>query len=208
MTLFSFILATATVVLAAPQWPERSSREILSDYPTWALREEQSAFVYFELFVDPKGNVQRCDIVASAGNERLAKQVCTMNRRTKMRPAVDINGEPTFGKRRDEIKLVLPGTELGEEVSNLKANAQYQLAVKSLPPEDGNRKQISLAMQIGRDGLVEACAEKNGDGSAYSEAACTFLQDDRFAIETGKEGTPVSYVNEVSVEFAVEQPSG
>ena len=203
MSLFSIPLAA--MALAAPSLPPATAGKAPSDYPAWAVRTGQSAFVYYEMFVDPDGEILRCDILTSAGSERLAKEICAMRRRIKLVPAVDSDGNPSFGKIREETKLFLPGTPLGEEVAKLKARAEFELAVESLPPENDGRLEVDLAMHIATDGLVTACTGKEGAQAAYAKAACAALESQPFALETTADGAPVSYVREVSVEFVAEQ---
>ena len=203
MTTLSLPWATAVLALAAPQISEDSFRRS-ADYPQWALLAEQSAFAYFELFVAPDGEVLRCDMLAFVGNERLAKSFCRVSTQRKPIPATDSDGKPAYGKLRLEMKMLLPGTKMGDEVEAFTANPEYQLVVKSLPPEDGEKKQIKLAIQVGGDGSVEACANQEGADSIYTRAACAALQNDRFAPETGKDGLPLSYVAEVTVDFVLD----
>ena len=64
------------------------------DYPAEALRRQQQGTTQYQLLVDDKGAVARCDVLVSSGLVTLDSTGCqVIQQKAKFRPAVDLQGK-------------------------------------------------------------------------------------------------------------------
>ena len=75
-----------------------------SDYPTEALRRNESGRVEYEMAVSMTGVPQACTVVASSGSEILDRRTCAIAmERSAFIPAANGAGDPTNGTFRTSI---------------------------------------------------------------------------------------------------------
>lgn len=80
-----------------------------ADYPSSAIRAEESGTTGFRLTVGPDGRVTDCSITSSSGSSALDDATCRiMRRRARFTPATDGNGRPTTDTVTQRIRWVLP----------------------------------------------------------------------------------------------------
>ena len=86
------------VSLRSPPTPRGNPGKWLvpDDYPSDALRNEQSAVVAFRLMIDSEGKVSDCIVANINHDEGFAKFTCgLLSQRARFNAAIDANGNPT-----------------------------------------------------------------------------------------------------------------
>jgi len=74
------------------------ARRIQENYPARALREEIEGTVAVRVTVTPDGRATGCTVISSSGSDILDSAACQgMERYARFEPALDDDGNPTFG---------------------------------------------------------------------------------------------------------------
>jgi hypothetical protein len=108
------LFAAATGLLSAP---EMLPGEI--QYPSMAIRRNQSAAALMDVVIDPQGVPVGCQTLETFGDEKLADEICDMQGALRYKPATNDAGEPSYGIARLLIKLSIVGTKQGDWVNEL-----------------------------------------------------------------------------------------
>ncbi len=79
------------------------------DYPSSAIRAEESGSTGFKLEVGPDGRATSCSVTSSSGSSTLDEATCRLvQRRAKFNPAKDTSGAAVSDTYTGRIKWVLP----------------------------------------------------------------------------------------------------
>lgn len=79
------------------------------DYPSSAIRAEESGTTSFRLEVGADGKVTGCSVTGSSGSSTLDEATCRLvSRRARFRPAIGGDGQPTNDTFSSRIRWVLP----------------------------------------------------------------------------------------------------
>ena len=194
----------ALSLLAAPQISDRIVRDLTSDYPRWALKQNESAGTVVSVIVDPEGRALRCAIVAVVGSDRLAEYVCEQLKRVRFEPATDATGANRHGKIVGLIKMALPDTEIGRQIIALRQKPDVELTVTSLPDKGARFKEVKVLALVNDNGLIEDCNGSDTRTNELNAAACKVLEGQKLPVETAGDGSAVSYVQEMTVSLSVE----
>ncbi|MEO6387578.1 MAG: TonB family protein [Croceibacterium sp.] len=187
----------AASLLSAPE-PDPSLWHGRFDYPTKALRQEQSGAVYLRLWFDPTGREYRCDVLQVFGDAIFAESACKAVRRAKFRPAKSSNGGPSFGATTTLRSYTLAGPE-GDSVRGIKTPTEITL--EDIPGFANDAiPNFGIAAQVMEDGTVAAC--EGSDASTplpLVQAACDRAEQMPRQIGQDAEGNVVSYVSGLRV---------
>lgn len=90
--------------------PARSILSLLSsdDYPSDAVRKQQSGATRVVALIDEKGQIADCSIIETSGIALLDVQTCLVMRRGKFTPAIDADGKPARGIFEQRIRWQMP----------------------------------------------------------------------------------------------------
>ena len=81
-----------------------------SDYPTQALRENNTGTVGVRLMIDDKGVVQDCMANETSGSAVLDAMTCiVLRQRAKFKPARDVDGKPVHSYYDQRVTWQIPG---------------------------------------------------------------------------------------------------
>jgi hypothetical protein len=198
----SALLAVSAGLLAAPMWTETPFMGF-QDYPTQAVRNEWSAAVQMDLLVAPDGEVVKCTPLAGFGDEDFASMFCAIASRKRAEPARDLEGNPTFGVRREFVRLFLQGTGQGKLIADLPPpRADLEFEVQSLPGTTASSVRTNVVVAVDESGKVVAC--EPGPSTAeerYGKAACGQVIGTDLPALTDNASNPTAYVRLMRVEF-------
>ena len=201
-----FVAAPFTLLtLVAPEMTEAGRERFYGSYPGWALRADQSAAVFHEIIVDPNGRVDRCDVIDFVGSERLAKEICRVIKKRNYSPAVGASGAASYGKIVDVSRMMLLGTKMGQEVAQVVASPDFELAVESLPLAENGRKNVQIVVQVGISGGVQDCLPNSPSDEKYAVVACQSVANEKLQSEKNSAGVAVPYVQKLNVAFVADQ---
>ena len=110
------ILAAAAGELSAPEM-----LPVRVEYPSLAMRNGQSAAALIDVVVDPDGLPVICKSLEMFGNKKFAGDICELQGVFRYRPAVSIDGQPTYGIVRVLMKYALLGSRQGNSIKKLSA---------------------------------------------------------------------------------------
>jgi len=105
-----------TAMLALPQMVPNQT-----DYPSSALRKNQSAAAVLEMVVDPEGGLVDCISRATFGDEDLAEDICKLQSDAEMTAARDAEGNASYGVLRVLIRYSIIQTVDGRDIYRLQA---------------------------------------------------------------------------------------
>lgn len=191
--------------LASPEVDRAFSRRVQERYPMWALSESQQTSAAVELAVLPDGSVADCSVLKSVGNAQLAAEACAGTIGFKMKPAVDSNGNPTFGLLRTVITMTL--SPAPKRLRPLVSEPDVELTVDRLP--DGEALDLVIALLVSSDGSIEQCEGRRRTGgsssdAAYFHAACEQAKGLRGRVIHDASGAAVQYVTSLRVRFSLD----
>ena len=168
--LFDLIAAS---LLAAPV-PIPAQQPGPSEYPSNYLRQNASAAALLELVIDEKGKAVNCRVSATFGNKPFADSLCGLIRRSRWRPAVDVEGRASIGVISSLYRMYIPDTEEGNAVGALTEAPDMQLEILHPPSNTTLPTDEEVALQANEAGTFTACAPKPGSLQAASllKAAC------------------------------------
>lgn len=170
----------------------------LGDYPTWALNAEKSVVAVTSLSIGIDGRITNCQVIDHVGDDKLANEICGFLRKKRFKPAAGVNGEPMPGGKYVTIKLTVPGTPQGEELTRLRMKKIVTVPVRT-PLGVG---EIDAVVAIDTDGAVHGCRTISVVANeAVQAATCEALATHRFDPVLSKSGAAVEAVREVSVRF-------
>lgn len=108
------------------------------DYPSSALRRNQSAAALLELIVDPEGGLVDCITRATFGDEDLAEDICKLQSNAELTAARDAQGNAAYGVLRVLITYSIIQTEDGRDIHRLQAPG-YTYTVTGMRLRSGRR---------------------------------------------------------------------
>jgi hypothetical protein len=195
-----FLLVSAGL-LAAPEW--RDPLALGREYPHWAVRQKKSVAAVFDIVVDSKGKVIRCQPVSIVGDRRLADTLCDRAKTKKLKPAVDAEGKPTYGLRRDVIKLFLHNDKQGAEIAALTQTPDLELSTTKLLDVQESIVDVNVIVAINESGKVADCRGDEDEAALipYGEVACDQLEQVQLDRLAAADGSPINYVRQISVRF-------
>ena len=127
-----------------------------SDYPVWALQDNESAAAILDLLIEPNGKISRCQSGAIYGSKRLASEICDLVKGNRVGPARDPTGNNIHGVAHTLLRLWLPDTNNGREIERLQQASDVVLSVNRLPGE-AKRAEVDVAVMVDEEGKVLAC---------------------------------------------------
>ena len=194
---FAFLAAAAGAIAM----PEYNTRRVVQSYPTWAVEEEKSTAAVISYWVDPKGRVYDCQLLANIGDRKLAGEVCGLVRRVKMRPAVDADAMPITAHVVTMIRLFVPGTQQAQDVAKAKMEADFVLEVNNLPSEVGETYVSTVISRVDRNGQVVECYGNELGHAVMDKLACEQISHSKLPIGKDRKGQPVDYITTIQIEF-------
>lgn len=105
-----------TAMLALPQMVPNQV-----NYPSSALRKNQSAAALLEIIVDPEGGLVDCITRATFGDEDLADDICKLQSDAELTAARDAQGNAAYGVLRVLVRYSNIQTERGRDIYRLQA---------------------------------------------------------------------------------------
>ena len=196
----SAVPMAARAQMSAPVLSPDSAKRLHENYPRKAVHKGKSAAALVDLWSDARGQIYKCDLVGSAGDERLAGSVCELMKRVRLSPAEDDTGQPVTGRLRTLIKLSVPGTEEAKMVEEMVERPDLELTVNKLPG-DAKTLEFDLAIAVEPMGQVRACEAASDAPSAYADVACDRVRAIEMPVGTGPDGTPQAYVTDAKARF-------
>ncbi|HYD23899.1 MAG TPA: hypothetical protein VEB68_03820 [Croceibacterium sp.] len=176
----SLILLAAA--LSAPRLDARFEEQVNERYPQWALHTETSAAALVELVVKPNGRIERCELLDAVGSERLAEEMCQETEGTRLRPATDAAGNPTYGVMRTLLQLTVPGDGLAT-AENTVEPIDLELTHDSLPAGYPGGFVLEVDLLVDRGGSVAACDAAYGGPPAVFEPYVAMACEEARALE-------------------------
>ena len=198
--------ASQTNGFTAPEPLNPESVFRVSDYPKRALVNNEGGFARYEATIDPTGKVERCDLLVETGVADLDKATCRlMLSRARFKPAVDENGQPTFG-----VVRAWNSWQVGKWLKATRPRSfDLSLALSRLPSNLPSPTYVSVVAGVDEMGRIKECRPASpGHESKLNELACkqvTALKD--WSPARTKSGTPVSSVQLITVQFNAEAPT-
>ena len=186
--------------------PSPNSTFKISDYPEWAVRQSASAGSVLHLAVDPDGKPIGCTNKVLVGNEDLAKEICRLISRKRLKPETLRDGQKVYAFFDTLITLLLPDTKEGRKIMGLRMNPDAQLLVSRLPED--NEAEVGILLAYDTSGKVTDCepsaTEKNIKlaGVACGQKA---LFDN--SIQKDGSGQAVNYITQKRIKFTVQPPA-
>ncbi|WP_245174048.1 energy transducer TonB [Erythrobacter sp. A6_0] len=93
----------------SPDNAARWAARIQSDYPSSALRRDESGTVTMRITVGANGRVEACSVTGSSGSSALDDAACRgMQRYARYNPALNAAGNPISATTTQSIRYVLP----------------------------------------------------------------------------------------------------
>ena len=94
---------------ASPDGLNRWATRIQGDYPSSALRREESGTVSMRITIGSNGRVEACSVTGSSGSSALDDAACRgMQRYARYNPALNAAGDPISSTTTQSIRYVLP----------------------------------------------------------------------------------------------------
>ncbi|MBX7536465.1 energy transducer TonB [Qipengyuania flava] len=94
---------------ASPDGLNRWAARIQGDYPSSALRREESGTVSMRITIGANGRVEACSVTGSSGSSALDDAACRgMQRYARYNPALNAAGDPISSTTTQSIRYVLP----------------------------------------------------------------------------------------------------
>ncbi|WP_240504405.1 energy transducer TonB [Tsuneonella mangrovi] len=94
---------------ASPDNLQRWAARIQGDYPSAALRRNESGTVTMQITIGADGRVQGCNVIRSSGSSSLDDAACRgMQRYARYNPALNDAGDPVSSTTSQSIRYVLP----------------------------------------------------------------------------------------------------
>lgn len=197
------LLAPANAQMQGPRLV-RVARAVQEAYPSDAVRREASVAALLEVWVDQNGKIFHCQLISSVGDERLAKEACSLvirHGRGKIEPATDRAGRPAIGRMRDLLKMEVMESKDQEAVTRAWEPPEIELNVASLPNAE-HTKDVDLLLSVEADGRVVDCAGAESKADPYVDAGCKSLVGNSFLSGRGPGNVPMPYVASVKLRFS------
>jgi len=158
-----------------------------------------SGVAIVELFIAPDRKVEDCKILGSQFSERENDRVCASLRgKRAAKAAAGPDGQAAYGA----LTYIVADSEEGGVPLESALPADVVLDVASLP---GGSRKLRVNVLLNTSGDIVQCEAAPGDAGAFADAACKELKAQRLPVRKGSDGTPVSYVDELSIEFVQRQ---
>jgi len=201
------MLGIATILVAssltAVGIPADVQRRVYSTYPNWAVQQGHSAATAIEAVVEPDGEIRECRVVAFFGSERLANEECSRLLRHKLRPAVDVNGQPILGLHRNLLKRWLSGAE-AEAVESWMPEPDLTAELSDLAIQDGG-VDVAVVVLVNANGSVAVCdadPDRNKNiAKSITDAACAEAAERVMPVLQDKNGQASDYVANMTVRL-------
>lgn len=191
----TILLSVMAASMAVPQ-----SSTVFADAALAPRNSDGIAIV--KLFVAPDREVMACHVVASGLSDADNDRVCDkLVGKRAGQAARDPDGRLTYGT----MTYVVAGSGTRGS-AELEANlpADITLDVESLPG-GAKSKTVSLNLLLDASGKVAKCEAAHYNESDYAKAACASLNGQMLDVRKGSDGNPVSYVDNVNVDFVSRQ---
>lgn len=171
--------------------------EVRSGFMRRIASGQEEGITSVEFFVDPEGIVLGCEVIQSGLSEHATERICDRAMGGDVgRGATGPDGAP--------IHSMVVGTEvstirLGRNNFRVPA-AEFIVSVSSMPGDQA-RMRTSAVVVIDQSGVVSRCE----GGSAYADVACSQLVNQQFQIRYGADGSAVSYLDALIVDFVLDE---
>jgi len=200
VALAAAISPSPTNSFTAPEPVNPGSVFFVSDYPQGALARNLGGFARYEATIDPTGKVERCDLLVPTGVADLDSATCRLVRsRARFKPALDANGQPTFG-----VYRAWNSWQVGKWLEARRPRSfDLSLALSRLPENMASPTYVSVVTSVDDTGKMTGCRPFSpNQESKLSKLACEqvmALKD--WAPAKTRSGVPVSSVQLITVQF-------
>lgn len=199
---FAIFLNSSTIVPAEPKAsPARWIRA--TDLPPQLYVTRPTTF---ELSINELGEPSNCKIVSSSGSESLDASICkAVMKRARFRPALGLDGRPTFSIRRDRVSLSVPARPSSDGDARSRTREAADIVYFSPDISEVPKDLVEVAMMLDASGAVVSCSVVRTSGNArLDELACDIADDPEFTSPPiDVDGRPVTGVRTVSVAFGI-----
>lgn len=194
------LMAAGVPVAAQPTVPTIIPPALI---PVAAIRKGKYGAVAFNAFIDKAGRPLTCQIddIIDADYGRM---VCNAIMRTRYTPAVDRQGNPSFGSYAGVVNLWVPDAGAPGRYP-VKPKPDLTIAMKADSPLADAVGEVDVAVMVDSQGHVAECAPANGDKlDDMVDVACAAAETQW----TGQpfespQGTPRSYVRNLKMAFVM-----
>lgn len=186
--------------LRAPEPVNAESVFRVSDYPRRALANNEGGFAKYEVTIDPNGRVESCTLLIATGVADLDRATCRlMFSRARFKPAIDANGQPTFG-----VVRAWNSWQVGKWLRASRPRSyDLSLALSRLPADVTTPAYVGVVAAVDDTGKITECRPPSStQPSTLGNLACEHIMalQDWSPAKTGS-GTAVSSVQLIIVQF-------
>ncbi|MEO0461560.1 MAG: hypothetical protein AAF127_00385 [Pseudomonadota bacterium] len=162
------------------------------------------------LFVGPDGRVKECTIERAIGSDTVAQDFCKAAVGVKMTPARDERSKKAFGLAFPVLSAFPNGKKalmgrLSEKLTENPLLADFRVILQAMPRTVRENPRVSLKVRVDETGSVVICQPSDEKRKSIAQMACDQSRAHSFEALKTQEGTPVSYLRRVSVEFVSEE---
>jgi TonB family protein len=201
--LFSTLFANSSILV--PAEPKASPARWIraNDLPPQRYVTRPTTF---ELSINELGEPSNCKIVSSSGSESLDASICkAVMKRARFRPALGLDGRPTFSIRRDRVSLSAPSRPSSDGDARSRTREAADVVYFSPEVSQIPKERAEVAMMLDASGAVVSCSVVSTSGDArLDELACDIADNPEFTSPPiDVDGQPVAGVRSVSVAFEI-----
>lgn len=195
-------LVSIAGLLAGLTAPSPSLAFLIDDYPSWALQKEASAASVMRVVVEPNGKVSECTTLHEFGNSRLAKEICGILKRKRLKPARLRDGQQVHAVLETFISLYMPDTDGARDIMNLQMAPDAELTVAGLP--NASAQEVRIVLAYDTDGKITDCAPSKAEKNIQlADVACRQRSLFDNAVQKAPSGRPITYVTTKRIKFTV-----
>jgi hypothetical protein len=192
-------------LMAAPEFSDVAMKQLIRNYPTWAVRGGKSAAALVELIVESDGKVRGCSVISFVGDERLAREQCVAVMRLRLVPARAADGTPILSRYRTFLTKWIPGS--GSQANEVKTaspppDLTLKVATSTIPITEPT--SLGLVLEINPAGVVTHCEGMQNSkpiGRSTVEWACAQALNFTGPVLADSAGAPAAYVMTLSVRL-------
>ena len=199
-------------LLAAASLQLPSTNEWTARYLARALdfeSAEQTAASRVALWVDKRGKVLECKMIAYVGEKALAEQMCAKVVGARLEPARDAAGEAQHAV----FTTILGGSggsvhrsgTMSNWLSGPSAQEGFLIELSKVPVGLGWNPKVELNLLVNVDGKVEECEFGILSDQQWAEVACDQSRLASFESRSSAKGDRVSYIRNLVVKFVEQQ---
>ena len=199
------ITVLAASLMAVPQVTTRTARNIVQAYPISAMRQGKSGAVTVRIWIDPRGQVYRCEPLQLVGDAVFKQAACKDHRRWRVGVAKAADGTPAYGVLTMLVKYFRAHDEAGDRIQALPDAADMILRVSSNANQ--SYPDVRVVVEVASDGTITHCEGIEGTADALTQRVCAAAIQQRTHIATDAAGNPVPYVEPLLVRIETSSKS-